>query len=180
MTAAFEWAKGQQNLATFVMIDGSGGEVTGLGAGLTMQIAKAGGAFAAVGGTQAEMGSGWYSYLSTAAEADTDGPVSVTATGAGAIQQNLEYVVTARNIQGVFYTYTVTDSVSSLPIAGAVVSISTDIAGSNVVFSGVTDSLGVLRHISTNQKPFLDPNPYYFWTSAAGYTFTNPDLETVS
>ena len=180
MTAAFEWAKDQQNLITFVMIDGSGGEVTGLGNGLTMQISKAGGSFAAVAGTQDEIGQGWYKYLSTAGEADTDGPVSLTATGAGAIQQNLEYVVTARNIYGVFFTYTVTDSVTTLPISGAVVSISTDLAGQRVIFSGVTDSIGVLRHVSTGQLPFLDPNDYYFWTSAPGYVFNNPDLETVS
>lgn len=178
--SAFEWEQGQQNLITFVMIDGSGNEVSGLDGVLTLQISKNGGSFGAAGGSQAEIGSGWYSYLSTAGEADTPGPVSFRVTGAGAIQQNLEYVVKSRNINGVEFTYTVTDSVTANPIEGAQVSISTDIAGNYVIWSGVTDTFGVARHTVTNELPFLDPGSYYFWTQKAGYTFTNPDLEVVS
>jgi hypothetical protein len=162
------------------MIDGSGAEVAGLGAALTMQISKNGGAFSPVGGTIGEISDGWYTYLSTAGEADTVGPVAFTAIGAGTIQQNLEYVVAARNINGVEFTYTVTDSVTTDPIPGVVVSVSTDIAGNNVIFNGQTDSFGVLRHLETNELPFLDPGPYYFWSRKSGYSFVNPDLENVS
>ena len=178
--SAFEWIQDQQNLVTFVMIDGSGNEVSGLGGTLTMEISKNGGSFAATAGSQGEIGSGWYSYLSTAGEADTPGPVSIRANGAGAIQQNLEYVVKSRNINGVEFTYTVTDSVTTLPISGATVSISTDIGGSNIIWSGATDSFGVARHTATNELPFLDPGNYYFWTQKSGYAFSNPDLEVVS
>jgi hypothetical protein len=178
--SAFEWEQGQQNRIDFVMIDGSGGEVSGLGAALTMQISKNGGAFSAVGGTITEIGSGWYSYLSTAGEADTVGPIAITATGAGTVQQNLEYVVRARNINGVEWTYTVTDNVTTLPIPGVVVNISTDVAGNNVIWTGQTDTFGVARHLTTNELPFLDPGPYYFWSKKAGYTFVNPDLENVA
>lgn len=177
--SAFEWELGQQNLITFVMIDGSGGEVSGLGGALTIEISKAGGAFNAALGTQNEIGSGWYSYLSTTAEADTAGPISIRVTGAGAVQQNLEYVVRARNLNGVEYTYTVTDGVSMLPIEGVSVAITTDVAGLNVIFSGITDAFGVLRHPETSELPFLDPDDYYFWSKKAGYSFVNPDMETV-
>lgn len=178
--SAFEWEPGQQNLITFVMIDGSGGEVSGLDGLLTIQISKAGGALAAAGGTQNEIGSGWYSYLSTAAEADTPGPISITVTGVGAVQQNLEYVVKSRNINGVEHTYTVTDSVTMLPIEGVSVNITTDAAGNNVVFAGLTDAFGVLRNIDTDELPLLDPGTYYFWSQKAGYSFVNPDTEVVA
>ncbi len=174
------WEQDQQNRIDFVMIDGSGGEVAGLGAALTMNISKNGGAFAPVAGTIAEIGTGWYTYLSTAGEADTVGPVAITATGAGTIQQNLEYPVKARNIIGVEFTYTVTNSVTSDPIQGVVVNVSTDIAGSNVVFSGLTDAFGVARHGTTNELPFLDPGTYYFWSRKSGFSFVNPDTEVVA
>jgi len=176
----FMWEQSQQNRITFVMVDASGNEVSGLGAGFTLEIAKNGGAFAASGGTKAEMSDGWYTYLSTAAEADTVGPVSIRVTGTGAIQQNLEYVVKARNVAGVDYTYTVTEAGSGNPIEGANVSIATDNAGANVVWRGVTDTFGVARDATNNEKPFLDPGTYFIWVQKAGYTFPNPDTEVVS
>lgn len=176
----FEWELDQQNLITFVMIDGSGGEVSGLDGLLSLELSKNGGALSGSLGTQDEIGNGWYSYLATAGEADTTGPISIRITAPGAIQQNLEYVIRARNINGVEFTYTVTDSITTLPIAGAVVTISTDIAGANVVWSGVTDSFGVARSVATNEVPFLDPGTYSFWTSKPGYSFVNPDTEVVS
>lgn len=177
--SAFEWELGQQNLVTFVMIDGSGSELSGILGSMSVEISKSGAAFGAAGGVLAEIGSGWYSYLSTAAEADTVGPISIRVTAAGAQQQNLEYVVKQRNINGVEFTYTVVDNLAT-PIEGVIVSITTDIAGTKVVFSGVTDTFGVLRHADTDELPFLDPGSYYFWSQKAGYSFTNPDLEIVS
>ncbi len=78
---------------TFVLVNSSGVEVTGLGATFTVQISKNGGAFAASSGTKAEISDGWYSYTFAAGETDTAGPLAVKVTGAGAAQQNLLYEV---------------------------------------------------------------------------------------
>lgn len=83
----------QAYAAEFVMLDTNGAAVTGLGTGFTVTVSKNGGAFGASAGTKAEIGSGWYSYTITAAEADTAGPLALTITGAGAVQQNLLYQV---------------------------------------------------------------------------------------
>lgn len=175
-----EWILNQANRITFVMVDSNGLEVAGIGgAGLTVQISKDGGAFNASAGTKTEISNGWYSYLATAAESDTVGPVSVKVTGAGCVQQNLEYVVKQRNPGAIAFTYTITNSVTLLPIEGVEVWITTDLAGSNIVWNGDTDSFGVARD-DNGYLPYLDAGTYYFWRQRAGYTFTDPDSEVVS
>jgi hypothetical protein len=174
-----EWQLNQQNRISFVMVDASGNEVAGLGSGFTLEIAKNAGAFAGSAGTKAEISDGWYTYLATAAEANTIGVVAIKVTGAGAVQQNLEYVVGQRTSGSIAFTYTVTDSVTANPIEGVAVWITTDIAGSNVIWTGNTDTLGVARD-GSGQLPYLDPGTYYFWSQKVGYSFTNPDTETVS
>lgn len=78
------------------------------------------------------------------------------------------------------FTYTVvTPDPANIPIDGVTVDISTDIAGDNVIWSGDTDTFGVARDDAGN-LPRLDPGVYYFWRQKSGYTFTNPDTETVS
>lgn len=177
---SFDWKLNQSNLITFVIVDAANTEVIGLGGTFSLSLSKAGGAFAASGGTKAEIGSGWYSYLATAGEADTPGPVSIAVTGAGAVQQNLEYVVRERNVNAVEYTYIVTNSVTTLPIAGVEVWFTTDAAGNNIVWVGTTDAAGVARD-AQGGLPFLDPGPYYVWKQRAGYTDDqNPDLEVVA
>lgn len=162
------------------MVDAAGTEVAGLGgAGLTLQISKNGGAFAASAGTKGEISDGWYTYLSTAAEANTIGPVAIKVTGAGCVQQNLEYTVQQRNANAIAFTYTVTNISTGNPIEGVEVSITTDLAGNNVVWNGDTDALGVARD-DNGILPYLDPGVYYFWSQKAGFSFTNPDTETVS
>jgi len=175
------WQQSQQNRITFVMIDATGTEVAGIGDGnLTVEVAKNAGAFAAAGGTDTEISDGWYSYLSTAGEADTIGTVSVRVTGAGAVQQNLEYVVKQRTPNAVSYTYTVTDSGTGNPVAGAEVWVTTDLAGANTVWRGTTDAFGVARDTDGN-LPLLDPGTYYFWKQLSGYLDDdNPDTEVVS
>lgn len=173
------WKLSQQNLITFVLVDSDGLEVTGLGSGFTLQISKAGGAFANSAGTKAEIGSGWYSYVSTAGEANTYGEVSIKITGAGIVQQNLSYVVETRAINAIEFTYTLTsDAPPFAPIEGAQVWITTDIAGQNVVWVGETDGLGVARD-SNGSLPFLDPGVYQFFRQRTGFTFQNPDQESV-
>ena len=65
------------------------------------------------------------------------------------------------------------------PIDGVEVWITTDSGGTNVIWSGTTDTNGVLRDVG-DSKPWLDAGTYYFWRKKAGYVFTNPDTETFS
>ncbi|NUM48732.1 MAG: hypothetical protein HUU38_28835 [Anaerolineales bacterium] len=83
----------QTHLATFVLVDAQGVEVSGLGTTFTVQLSKNGGAFLAGTSTKAEIGSGWYSYLVSASDTDTAGPLALKITAPGAAQQNLLYEV---------------------------------------------------------------------------------------
>lgn len=162
----------------FVMVDASGVEVLGLGAGFTLQVRKLGGIFVAGVGTKAEIGSGWYRYTLTAAEVNTPGPLDVLVTGAGTVQQNLAYRVRNLIAGAIPFTYTVLTP-GLVPIEGADVWVTTDLAGANVIWVGITDSFGVARD-ADNILPFLDAGTYYFWTQKVGFTFSNPDTEVVS
>lgn len=82
-------------------------------------------------------------------------------------------------IGAIEFTYTVTNSVTGLPIEGVEVWIATDVNGNDVVWYGVTDTFGVLRD-GNGGKPFLDAGTYYFWRQRAGFIFQNPDSEQVS
>jgi len=66
-----------------------------------------------------------------------------------------------------------------IPIPGCSVWVTTDIAGTNVIWIGTTDALGATRDVFNNQ-PMLDAGTYYFWRSASGYSFSNPDTEAVA
>lgn len=80
----------------------------------------------------------------------------------------------------VAYTYTVTDSVTGLPIEGVEVWFSTDAAGTNIVWKGDTDAFGVARDVNGN-LPQLDAGTYYVFKQYAGYTDDQgPDTEVVS
>lgn len=78
-------------------------------------------------------------------------------------------------------TYTVKedDEDTGDPIDGVEVWITTDIGGSNVIWSGTTNASGVLLE-SGGSKPWLDAGTYYFWRKKSGFIFTNPDTETFS
>lgn len=100
-------------------------------------------------------------YIEATVDGDTGGicyafTVEAAAAGAGAVS----------------WTYTVTDSGTGLPIDGVEVWLTTDIAGANVVVSGVTDTAGEVDFM-------IDAGNYYVWCKKSGYNFTNPDLETV-
>ncbi len=170
----------QDNLITFVMVDVNYAEVAGLGDTFTVEVSKAGGAFVAGTGAKAEIGNGWYSYVLTATECDTIGPLSVRVTGTGCLQQNLEYVVVARTAGCIFFTYTVVDSATAFPIPNVDIWVTTDSAGVHVVWRGYTDAFGVARD-SHGNLPCLDPGTYYFWKQRVGYIDDdNPDVEVVS
>jgi hypothetical protein len=136
------------------------------------------GAFAPSAGVKGEISDGWYHYTCTAGEADTIGPVSIFITGAGIIQQNLEYVVEERNIEAYEFTYTVTDAVTTDPIFGVRVWFSTDVNGLHVVWQGSTDTFGVARD-EFGELPRLDAGTYYVFRHSVGYVFADPDVELV-
>ncbi|MHA2067603.1 MAG: hypothetical protein ACXABY_24835 [Candidatus Thorarchaeota archaeon] len=179
--SAVGWKLNQANSIVFVMINASGVEVAGLGSGFTLELSKAGAAFQASAGSKAEIGSGWYLYTAIAGEADTIGPIAIKVTGAGAIQQNLEYVVEERTITAVEYTYTLTEPPEGVgsPIDGVACWFCTDVGGLYVVWSGHTDAFGVARD-ANGALPRLDPGTYYVFRQKAGYNFTDPDTEVVS
>ena len=170
----------QTNLITFVMVDSTYTEVAGLGGAFTLQISKAGGAFNPSTGAKAEISNGWYSYLLSAAECNTIGPLAIRVTGAGCIQQNLEYVVRSRTAGCIQFTYTATDSVTLLVVPDCEVWFTTDVAGSNVVWKGFTDALGIARD-DDGDLPCLDAGTYYVWKHKVGYEPDAwPDTELVS
>lgn len=172
------WKRSQQNLITFVLVDVAGNEVAGLAGTYTLAVSKAGGAFNPGTGVKAEIGSGWYKYLSTAAEANTVGPVAIKVTDALIKQQNLEYIVESRVVNSVEFTYTLTNIVDGLPIAGANIWFSSDIAGLDVVWAGMTDTFGVARDMDA-KLPRFDPGTYYVWRQKSGWVFNDPDTEVV-
>jgi len=68
-------------------------------------------------------------------------------------------------------TITINDGV--LPLDGVEVWVTTDTGGSNIVASGETDTAG---HVTF----MLDAGSYWVWKQLSGYTFTNPQLLTVT
>jgi hypothetical protein len=175
----YKLKQNQVQRITFVMVSDAGTEVPGLAGTFDLEVSKNGAPFAAGVGAKAEISAGWYLYTLAAAETDTVGPLAVRITAAGCAQQNLEYVVVDRAITAIAFTYTVTNAVTTLPIEGVDVAFSTDNAGANVVWNGQTDTLGVARD-DDGALPRLDPGTYYVWRSKAGFTFSDPDTETVS
>jgi hypothetical protein len=163
---------------TFVMVDSTYTEVPGLGITPIVRVSKAGGGFILGTGAVAEIGNGWYSYVLSALETNTVGPVSVRVTAAGCIQQNLEYVVEQRNVGAVAYPYMIVTP-GGIAIPGTIVWITTDIAGALIIWSGVTDAFGVARDAFGNMPWLSSGGTYYFWRQKVGYTFTNPDTEVV-
>ena len=84
----------------------------------------------------------------------------------------------AASMAAIEFTYTLTDSVTGLPIEGAQVWFATDILMGNIVWSGLTDAFGVARDLD-GDLPLLDPGTYYIQSQRSGYTFPQ-DIEVVS
>lgn len=169
----------QTNTVQFVMVNSAGVEVTGLGGGFTLQLAKGTGAFVGSAGTKGEISNGWYFYTTVAAECDTPGPLAMRVTGVGAAQQNLAYVVREPTINAIEFTYTLTNSITLLPVQGAEIWFTTDVAGLNVVWRGETDAFGIARD-ENGYLPRLDAGSYSVWRQHPAYTFVDPDTEIVS
>ena len=71
------------------------------------------------------------------------------------------------------WTYTLTVAETAIPIDGAAVWVTTDLAGTNIIASGVTDDAGEVTF-------YLDAGTRYIWRSHAEYNFVNPDIEVVA
>ena len=164
---------GQANAITFVLVDANGNEVLGLGNNFSISVSKGIDAFVAGQGTKSEIGSGWYSYLFTASECDTVGPLSVKITDASIVQQNLDYVVKGANVDAVQWDYTLRSTVDASPIPDVSVWVTTDAAGMYRVTEGRTNAFGVVVF-------YLQPGTYYLWRQKSGWVFNNPDPQVVS
>ncbi|MEW6495375.1 MAG: hypothetical protein AB1589_23085 [Cyanobacteriota bacterium] len=70
------------------------------------------------------------------------------------------------------FSYQLTSSVDSTPIADADVWVTTDAAGANTIASGQTNSFGWVVF-------YLDDGTYYVWRQKDGWNFSNPDTEVV-
>ena len=70
------------------------------------------------------------------------------------------------------WVYNLKDNLGA-PVADATIWVTSDLAGANVLASGLTDAYG-------NATFYLDAGVVYVWGAKSGYNFINPDLETVS
>lgn len=69
--------------------------------------------------------------------------------------------------------YELTSDVDGTPIPDANIWVTTDVAGTNVIASGLTNALGTITF-------WLDVGTYYVWRFKTGWTFDNPDIEQVT
>lgn len=71
------------------------------------------------------------------------------------------------------FTYTLTSSADGSAIVNADVWVTSDLAGTTVLASGITDANGQVTF-------YLDAGTVYVWRAKSGWNFTNPDTETVA
>ena len=182
------WELNQQNIIGFVMINAAGNELAGLTGSMAGVISKNGLAANAMAGAFVEITGmvGHYTYLSTAGEADAIGIVNVQVTATGAVRQNMEYTVRQRTPNAVPFDPAATGNGYRVVTSGGVAIENVDviIRGTNdisalVVASGQTNVNGYIRDIYGN-IPLVQPgNDYYVWRYRGGYTFNNPDTESM-
>lgn len=171
MSISENWLPDKPNLVTFIIDDDSGVEVPGLGTAWAIEISVAGAAFVPATGTKGEIGHGWYSYVTTAGEADSSvtGSRALRVTHASARQQNLEYTVEPRVTGAVEVEYTVKDSGSGLDLASVRAWVTADASNSdNPFWLGYSDFAGVLRDALGN-LPRLPTGVLYLWKHHPGY-----------
>lgn len=171
MSISENWLPDQPNLVTFIIDDDGGVEVPGLGTAWTIEISVAGGAFVPALGTKGEIGHGWYSYVTTAGEADSSvtGSRALRITHVSARQQNLEYTVEPRVTGAIEVEYTVNDSGSGLPLASVRSWVTADASNSeNPFWLGYSDFAGLLKD-SQGNLPRLPVGVLYLWKHHPGY-----------
>ena len=69
-------------------------------------------------------------------------------------------------------------SFEETPLEGALVGVSTDANGIDMIWKGITDANGVAFD-EGGLLPLLAPGDYYIWRHCSGYTCDNPMIETV-
>lgn len=97
---------------------------------------------------------------------------------AGSTGLKLNSVTGAFPAGAVEFTYTVTDTNTTLPIEGVEVWFATDVNFANIVWKGDTDAFGIAMDVNGN-KPQLDAGTYYIRSQKSGYVFP-VDTEVVS
>lgn len=154
----------------------------------TVTICKSGAlAFGAAAGTVTEAGNGWYWLAGNAVDRNTLGELLIHASAANADPTDISCMIVNYNpftptvfpAGAIQFTYTVTNSMTGLPIEGVEVWFSTDLGAANIVWKGDTDTFGVARDTLGN-LPALDVGIYYVWRQKSGFTFADPDIEDVS
>lgn len=85
-----------------------------------------------------------------------------------------EYWTQGLGSLAVALVYTETNSISGAALAGVQVWVTTDSAGSNVIASGITNASGQITFYLSNYQT------YYFWRVSSLYSFTNPNIITVT
>ena len=100
---------------------------------------------------------------------------AVTGTTSLAFQLQTNTIFPAGAIQ---FTYTVTNSLTAVPIEGVEVWFSTNAGFTNIVWKGDTDAFGVARDVNGN-LPMLDAGTYSIRLQKSGFVFTD-DSEVVS
>jgi len=97
----------------------------------------------------------------------------------GSIDDHLDDLLSYTPAAGAIEVTDIVIDDGSNPLEGAEVWLTTDSAGNNVVWLGVTDSNGNPKD-TANNNPFLDTGTYYVWAQLGGYTFANPTTKAVS
>ena len=158
---------------TFLLLDKTTGEAitTGAPAGY---VTIDDGSQNALTGSITHKGGGQWSIDLSAAETNGDMiGLLFTHTDAVPVHFTINTAIPAAGAGAITWTYTLTNSVTGLPIADADVWITTDLVGANIIAQGKSDQYGV----TTFQ---LDAGTVYVWRARSGYTFVNPDTEVVA
>lgn len=174
-------------MATFVYTAPDNAGIASIAAGVSALIATIG---AAGAGLTALPGMVWGNSVRTLSSfgllvADIWSYVTRTLTSGGGATAAEVWVYAERTLTAfgsntlMSFPYFIENSITHLPLDGAIVRISTDSAGNNTIWVGVTDAFGYAKDIFGNDAR-LAPGTYYFWRSAPGrYEFQDPDVEVV-
>lgn len=105
----------------FLMVDETDSETAETGLSPSVQISKNGGSFSNISGSVSEIGLGFYSFSLTTTETDTEGPLIVVATSAGAeVWRSIYFVIDFAKFKA---------DVSSLATTSALSTVDSNVSG---------------------------------------------------